>query len=582
MLSSYINRKLSQRAETIQSYRFESIKQKVIAALFTVIMVLWIFYPNHQTIFYISYLFSISAFKTILVIVVTWCLSLIAIITIFTLRLRYRVIWAFVISFSSAFSYGFYLLTKKKIVPYDIISVLSAPREIQSGIKYYVQLVPESYFMLVLGLLLFTLVPSSVSKRLSIFKFKYSVFTPILPMLFILLIIALKPIQVAAGLPFQFNSIPITTIATIDYLNYEFRERESVVEFPVNPQLKNLILAVDESIRGDYVEHSTINESLNKLGLSSDNPVINFGVASSGSNNSANSNVILRYVANKQFITQSLQRNPSIWQLAKNAGYKTYYIDGQFRSSNFHVGKFQNYMTYTESYYIDNIERFDGEEYENIQNYEIDSAIVELVQEIMLSEQPVFIYVNKFGAHFPYNNSYPIENSESHESKHDALQLKNDKYDDTVSTATQSSYKKAVNWSVNSFFEKLLAKESFEDTLVIYTSDHGQNLTPGAVTHGSQNPHPDEGVVPMIAITSNANVAAKLKDSAKNGFDRYTHFEIVPTLLKTMGYNQEWVTEKFGNSLFNSAPNTQEFSSGDIMGFQHGSSIRWTPIDVIN
>jgi glucan phosphoethanolaminetransferase (alkaline phosphatase superfamily) len=113
---------------------------------------------------------------------------------------------------------------------------------------------------------------------------------------------------------------------------------------------------------------------------------------------------------------------------------------------------------------------------------------------------PAFIYVDKFGVHFPYSDKYPP----------DFHALPTPLEPDTlwsggaIGERALAHYPNVIAWSVDEFFRRLLPAVDLSKTLIVYTSDHGQNMLPGHSTHCSTTPMvpPGEEAVPLFAITS--------------------------------------------------------------------------------
>jgi glucan phosphoethanolaminetransferase (alkaline phosphatase superfamily) len=157
-------------------------------------------------------------------------------------------------------------------------------------------------------------------------------------------------------------------------------------------------------------------------------------------------------------------------------------------------------------------------------DYLRDDKLVDKLLDSLKEKAPTFIYVDKYGVHFPYSNKYPS-----------ALQ----KPSETV----VGHYQNAILWSVDEFFRKLLPAVDLSKTLIIYTSDHGQSLQSGKPSHCTSTPNvqPAEAYVPILAITSEPNFERLLVEAAARGFGRFSHFEIFPTLLLAMGFDASWV-----------------------------------------
>ena len=87
-------------------------------------------------------------------------------------------------------------------------------------------------------------------------------------------------------------------------------------------------MLIDESVRPDYINWKIGNSMTPHLAANADK-IANFGNAVSGGNCSSYSNALLRFGGTANNIVKSMTTNPTIWQYAKKAGYRTVYIDGQ-------------------------------------------------------------------------------------------------------------------------------------------------------------------------------------------------------------------------------------------------------------
>ena len=92
-----------------------------------------------------------------------------------------------------------------------------------------------------------------------------------------------------------------------------------------------------------------------------------------------------------------------------------------------------------------------------------------------------FTYVVLRGVHFQYRDHYPRGMI-------------------PADSPVARQYDTALAWSKRDFFARLLAGIDRDAVAIVYTSDHGQNLTPGALPHCSREAHPDEFRVPLIAF----------------------------------------------------------------------------------
>lgn len=325
------------------------------------------------------------------------------------------------------------------------------------------------------------------------------------------------------------------------------------------PRARHVVLIVDESVRGDKLELN--NNKLKNTPFLVENvrSLINFGVATASWNCSKESRVILRTGIRADQLPDKQERalrKTTIWQYAKRAGYRTIFVDGWTSEGQFH-----SFMNQSESADIDRriyVER-------NQSSHEIDVEIARKLKNLLALPQPSFILVNKIGVHFPYDLYYPA-----------------DRYVDIGAIASEtteedkllSSYSKAISWAVDHFFESLLSDANLDNSVLIYTSDHGQALADGGykMTHCSKSDVVEgEGLVPIFLWTGNEELSSLLAASAERGQDRMTHFQIFPSLLYFLGYNRNWVKSKYGPDLLSTPPSKRSFWVGDLFGNIRGS-----------
>jgi glucan phosphoethanolaminetransferase (alkaline phosphatase superfamily) len=333
-------------------------------------------------------------------------------------------------------------------------------------------------------------------------------------------------------------------------------------------QAKHIVLLVDESIRADFIDWRNGNPYTPQIAGHQDR-IVNFGPAASGGNCSHYANAILRFGGTRHALTQTMLTNATLWRYAKQAGYRTVFIDAQaaFMRNGGYSGKFQNFMSAEEAADIDEFHALNGEA------YELDDKLLDVVLKDLRGDQPVFIYAVKNGAHFPYDADYPESAAEFRPTMAERGR------DDTQ--ARVNSYRNAIRWNVDRFFARLFSETDLRNSAVIYTSDHGQNLEPKKLTHCSiEKPAPVEGLVPLLAITDDAALKAKFARAAQDSFGHASHFSIAPTLLQLFGYPRAQIASRYGASMFEANREPAAFTSGDVFGL-FSDKVRWHPIDLL-
>jgi lipid A ethanolaminephosphotransferase len=274
----------------------------------------------------------------------------------------------------------------------------------------------------------------------------------------------------------------------------------------------------------------------------------------------------LRFGAARDRLGADLLKNPTIWQYAKKAGFRTVYIDAQ-AGFNRNPGKLQNFMTADEVAQIDAFHAID----EDVAPSDADDRLLDIVVKEMKSDNPVFIYANKNGAHFPYDRGYPANAKIDRPTMSDGPDQ---------SQARINSFRNVVRWSVDRFFGRMMAEAPLANSVVIYTSDHGQIFDPRRLTHCTvDDPDPREGLVPLFVMPGNTGLRPRFEAAAQASHGHGSHFAIIPTVLELFGYSRADVAAQYGESLFEPNKRAPAFTSGDIFGL-FAKTVRWHPLDL--
>lgn len=245
---------------------------------------------------------------------------------------------------------------------------------------------------------------------------------------------------------------------------------------------------------------------------------VDFGEAASVANCSAASNALLRWGVEKSRVGTpgyDPRTNPTIWAYAKAAGYRTSLIDGQSD------GAMQNYLGTKEFALIDEFVPARA-------GIDSDRGIADKINEILRRPGPAFVYVVKRGIHFPYEMNYP-------------------KGELPAGAARAEKYARAVSYANDGFFTRVAAGVDFSRALLIYTSDHGQDLAERS-THCNPDPRDVEYSVPLVAVTR-APALLDLLRTADGMLNRASHLNIFPTLLYAFGYSRDWLEAEYGPTL---------------------------------
>lgn len=351
--------------------------------------------------------------------------------------------------------------------------------------------------------------------------------------------------------------VPISTALAASH-KLPVGERHKVSVQPKNQGVKHLFLIVDESITGSTLSLNGNAASTTPYLKSVEDSLINFGVASAYTNYSAGTNIAL-IGGLRQEELPDLERkaltNPSIFQYAKQAGYTTYFIDAQLGK-----GALQNFMALDDLKSIDHFVQ-PSEEQPDIAYYNRDYAVADLLIKLSNSDRKVFAYVNKAGAHWPYARTYHPDSTFFTPVLAATSMVKNHQ-------RSLNTYYNAIRWTVDGFWKKLMSGIRTQDsTFILYTSDHGQDLSGNgiSITHARTiDTAPIEANVPLWCLDK-ANYTKAFRDNSMQA--EKSHLQIFPTLLLLQGYQEDFVRQRHGPTLFDPLPpQDRYFLSGDVFG----------------
>ncbi|KHA69895.1 sulfatase [Pseudomonas chlororaphis] len=405
---------------------------------------------------------------------------------------------------------------------------------------------------------------------------------PLCGVLLLSAVLFLRAGEGARGLPIMYTPLAYLNLFAYEALHNTVGPREPVT-LTRNTQAvdHDIVLIIDESISGNYLDinapfgvHSNLKQA--RPGVD----IFNYGYAASIANCSADTNVTLRYGGTRADYMRINSTLPSIWQYAKKAGLRTVYIDAQRTAGNL-----QNLMTDTEKKDIDQFVQFDQTSVRDR-----DMAAAAKLIELLNDDQPELVVINKVGAHFPVHDKYP-----------DAFMayrptLPRGQFTEVADTGERNgfngqpddwvlyrnAYKNTVLWNVGEFFARVFAQGNLNNALLIYTSDHGQDLhergNPGLNTHCGGDPVEEEGLVPLVVIQGSALKTLDWSAQLAANKDRSSHYNIFPTLLQLMGYDLAGIEAVYGKPL--SVATADEFTFNYRFNARLGAKPEWKHIDL--
>jgi Sulfatase len=476
-------------------------------------------------------------------------MALLALVSIaFNPRRRVRFAWTAALTACSVFGLSFQLITASPLSLNDFERLTGLIAFSDDVAGFYGSFLLTAALWSGLGAVALNLPPfASVNDRHPVlWLLRHTSAIQMAPIVAVCLILYSRGGMGSNGLPVQFAPLSFAALLGAEKVLVPGvpPRRAVAIEPDAHKTLRNVVLIMDESVRGDYIDinhPSGIRTGLTKAGAA----LVNFGIASSQANCSAESNASMRFGVTRANHLRDLRANPSLWEYAKKAGYRTVYLDAQR-----HGAKLQNFMTQQELSQIDRFIQLDAGTAPEAKDLEIARRLLQVVGEA----GPHFVYLNKMGCHFPYEGKYPAEQAAfsptmprtyfGNEGDPRSARPSSEGNDEQERLRFTNSYKNCLAWNSGKFFDILLADRDLSDTLIVYTSDHGQNFhedgSPGFGTHCSNGAAPPgEGIVPLVVITQEPAALQLFGDAARINRGRASLFNVFPTLLLLMGYRAE-------------------------------------------
>ena len=405
---------------------------------------------------------------------------------------------------------------------------------------------------------------------------------PMLGVLLLSAVLFLRAGEGARGLPVMYTPLAYLNLFAYESLHNTVGPREPIrLARRTSAIGHDLVLIIDESIAGNYLDINTpygVHSGLKAPVPGVD--IFNYGFAASIANCSADTNVTLRYGGTRADYMRINSTQPSIWQYARAAGLRTVYIDAQRTGGNL-----QNLMTELEKQDIDEFVQFD-----QTRVRDRDMAVADRLIALLGNDRAELVVVNKMGAHFPVHDKYPDDfmsyrpalprghfQEVADTGSRDGF---NGRQDDWV--LYRNAYQNTVLWNVGEFFQRLFRQGDLSNAVLIYTSDHGQDLhergNPGLNTHCGGDPVEEEGLVPLVLIQGSQLQTLDWHGALAQNKDRSSHYNIFPTLLQLMGYDPAGVESAYGKSL--NQPTEDAFTFNYRFNARLGAKPAWKHIDL--
>jgi lipid A ethanolaminephosphotransferase len=478
-----------------------------------------------------------------------WAVSTVALFCIAFLPYRsWRYAWTAVLVPCSQLGLGYWLVTKTHLRLADVEQLLDVLAFSDNLLGFYSGPLLSAAFISLIGVVALNMPPywHPGTLRHPRRALAAALLVPFVPVSATAGVLYVRGGEGTDGLPVQVTSPAFGLVLALEGLisGPQSKRKEVAIAPSGEGGARTLVVIMDESVRGDYLDINRPGGVYSGL-LGHQGSMANFGIMSSIAGCSSSTNASFRYgVARKSYL-EDLKANPSIWRYAKKAGYRTIYVDGQR-----HNGRLMNFMTDEELADVD----------EHIQlppttrPVDRDMDIARLLRRIVEdAREPAFVYVNKMGAHFPYEGKYPREHAlyqptltqtyfGNEVDPKDTWDPQSE--DEDTRIRFRNSYLNTLNWNVGRFFDRLLPGLDLSRAVMLYMADHGQDFhedgRPGFRTHcTSDKAAPGEGMVPMVVITQVPRILADMRRAAEKNRGRVSQFNVFPSVLALLGYRPE-------------------------------------------
>ena len=305
---------------------------------------------------------------------------------------------------------------------------------------------------------------------------------------------------------------------------------------------ENIIFIMDESIRGDFISLNNPGDA-NILAVtpylySIRKKLVNFGDNYSFGNCSFTSNLFFHH----GYLSPVNSADPNIFQYMKQAGYKIYFLDAQDRIARTGLTKKdRNFIDYYVSFYEKKKPERDF------------LALIKLKEVLKKNKEKKFIFIQKQGAHFPYEENYKKEDIVFSDSSHKEY----------------VSYLNAIHKTVDLYWKELVENVlPGKDFVLFWISDHGVNVDPDINDNYIKITHCERGYdhykelfnVPSVMFASDKKYYSGFKN-LRNG---YSIKHIFSTLLEMAGYNSKKVEKIYGPSYKKPEDKVPLYKYGDL------------------
>ncbi len=497
---------------------------------------------------------------------VVWVFALLCVVVVvLETRTWVRVLWSIGLALSGTIAWGFQRAAHLELSVFDILGYWEARHEAGNASAIYGEAIKLALMLSVVSFGVYAL--PFISQHWGMRRFaRLRAAAPMLPIAIIAGVVFLKGGNGHFAMPKQFSQISLAALAGGKLaVNPTVTRNDVALKAGPAKAASHILYLVDESLRPDYLGLAPGNGTTPNFAAFAQQ-MVNYGPAASGAICSNYANAILRFMPARSDMGGAISTIPTIWQYAKAAGFRTVYIDGQGHAIE-NETRLQNFMTLAERKDIDAFYPLP-----DVSSKDADLAVLDIIAKEFAKSGPVFIYANKQGMHFPYDQNYDAADARYHPTQSEAGALD--------ASSMINSYRNAVTWNVDAFFAEFSKRIAMKDLAMVYTSDHGQYFKPGEATHcKSSDSHPEMALVPLFAYVDSSAGMAALSAGAERSKGLASHFQIAPTVLSWMGYAEKDVGLHYKESLTAGTVFDPAYTLGDIFGL-FSSDVEWVKLDV--
>lgn len=325
--------------------------------------------------------------------------------------------------------------------------------------------------------------------------------------------------------------------------------RDGLPPFPASPRpLDSIIYVIDESVRGSnlslngYPRATTpFLQSLEARGL-----LRNLGICAAASSFTHISNAYL-ITGHNEFPDNDFRtdKNPTIFDYAKQMGYETIYID-------INRVYLSSLLKEAGEGPVRSLDRWMDEQSFEERQIDLDTTkdvgVTRVLSTILNEKGGYFIVVNKKGLHFHYRNNYPDDTASTHWKP---VMKASASIDPSPAGREKlvNTYDNGIRFQVDEFFRVLVSETTNQNYAMLYTSDHGQTLAEHGQVYTHMKPDREIVDVPEFIVSGEQYSRKGLVDGIAPGI-RVSHLNNFATLLDLMRVPMSLRVRPYEKSIF--------------------------------